>query len=57
MHHNAMRRRVWDSGAGRHWVGVPILDVGPRPSYPLKPPHAGAARPHPIKGGRQQDLF
>ena len=46
MRHNAMRRRVWDSGVGRHWV----LEVGPaRP--PTKTPHAGAARPPPIRGG------
>ena len=36
MHHNAVRRRVWDSGAGRHWLMFPF-GRWPRPSYPLKP--------------------
>ena len=34
MHHNAMRRRVWDSGAGRHWVDVPVWTLDPaRPTH------------------------
>ena len=34
MHH---RRRVWDSGAGRHWVDVPVWTLAP-PVLPTKTP-------------------
>ena len=34
MHCNAVRRRVWDSGAGRHWVDVPVWTLDPaRPTH------------------------
>ena len=26
MHHNAMWRRVWDCGAGRHWVPQVVVN-------------------------------
>ena len=35
--HNAVRRRVWDSGAGRDWVDVPVWTLDP-PVLPTKTP-------------------
>ena len=37
MHHNVVRRRVWDSGAGRHWVDIPVWTLDP-PVLPTKTP-------------------
>ena len=50
-HQNALRRCVWDPrrlAVGQHarWTRI-------RLSYPLKPPHAGATRPHPVKNSRR----
>ena len=47
MHHNALDAVGCLFPFGRNF----------RLTYPLKPPHAGVARPHPVRGGRQQDLF
>ena len=47
MHHNALRRRVWDSSVARRWVNMPV-GQGIRLTTTLKPPYAGAVRPHPV---------
>ena len=53
-HHNALRRRVWDSRAARRWVNMPV-GQGICLTTALKPPYAGAARPHPIRKSQRSD--
>ena len=53
-HHNALRRRVWDSSAARRWANMPV-GQGIRLTTALKPPYAGAARPHPVRKSKTSD--
>ena len=45
MHHNALRRRVWDSSAGCRWANVPRIPH----DYPLKTPYAGITSHIPLR--------
>ena len=48
MHHNALRRRVWDSSAGCRWANVPVGQGIPH-DYPLKTPYAGITSHIPLR--------
>ena len=39
MHHNALRRCVWDSSKACQWVYIHPLNKNALRTYPLKPPY------------------